>query len=47
MATRDLLERTSEFSNFIISTGCDVPPSVSLQNIEAFYAAIDEFNRLR
>lgn len=46
-ATRDLLERTSEFSNFIISTGCDVPPSVSLQNIEAFYAAIDEFNRLR
>lgn len=46
-ATRDLLERTSEFPNFIISTGCDVPPSVSLQNIEAFYAAIDEFNRLR
>lgn len=39
-----LLERTSTYSNFILSTGCDVPPGVPEENIKAFYEALTEFN---
>lgn len=40
----DLLQRTSEWRNYILSTGCDVPPHVSPKNIEAFYRAVADFN---
>jgi len=43
-STLKLLNDTSEFKNFIISTGCDTPPNIPIQNIEAFYSAIDKFN---
>lgn len=46
-ATRALLERTSEFPNFVISTGCDTPPEIPMANIEAFYRAVDKFNASR
>lgn len=46
-ATLDLLHRTSEYPNFVISTGCDVPPAVPLCNIEAFYTALTEYNQSR
>ncbi len=39
-----LLERTAGWKNFVLSTGCDVPPEIPSENIEAFYAALDEFN---
>ena len=39
-----LLERTASYKNFVLSSGCDVPPGVPLENIEAFYRALDEFN---
>ncbi len=39
-----LLERTSKYPNFILSTGCDVPPGVSEDNIKAFYEAVNEYN---
>lgn len=42
--TADLLERTSGFSNFILSTGCDLPPHVPSANISAFFDALDEYN---
>ena len=42
--TLALLEATSEYPNFILSTGCDVPPHVPFDNIEAFYRALDTFN---
>lgn len=42
--TTTLLETTSEFSNFVISSGCDTPPSIPFGNINAFYQAIDDFN---
>lgn len=44
IATKELLERTASFPNFILSTGCDVPPHVSHANIEAFYEALAEYN---
>ena len=41
--TERLLHVTTDFDNFIISTGCDVPPGVSLENINAFYRAVEIF----
>jgi len=43
-AVLDLLERTKQYPNFIISSGCDVPPHTPFTNIEVFYKAIQEFN---
>ena len=40
----DLLERTANFNNFVLSTGCDLPPHVSAENINAFFDALNEFN---
>lgn len=44
-ATTKLLEETAEFDNFVISTGCDVPPGISKENIDAFYRAVSNFNK--
>ena len=38
-ATRQLLDRCSQFSNFVISSGCDIPPQSPWENIDAFFAA--------
>ena len=42
--TLSLLEATSQWDNFILSTGCDVPPHTPLKNISAFYEALNEYN---
>ena len=44
--TLALLEATASCRNFVLSTGCDVPPQVSQENIAAFFQALDEFNSL-
>lgn len=41
----NLLKTTAEFSNFILSTGCDLPPHIPFENIEAFFDALGEFNQ--
>ena len=38
-AVTDLLEKTAPYPNFILSTGCDVPPGIPEANIQAFYEA--------
>ncbi len=43
-ATIDLLERTKDYKNFIISSGCDIPPHVPATNIDAFFAAVERYN---
>ena len=40
-----LLEQTAEYPNFVLSTGCDVPPCVPEENIRAYYNALSAFNR--
>ena len=40
-----LLENTNSYPNFVLSTGCDVPPHVSPENIRAFYDALATFNQ--
>jgi uroporphyrinogen decarboxylase len=44
-ATRALLEATKRYKNFIISSGCDLPPGTRLANLNAFYRAVAEFNK--
>lgn len=39
-----LLERIADFPNFILSTGCDVSPHTPIENIEAFYRALEQYN---
>ena len=39
-----LLEKTAGFPNFVLSTGCDVPPNVPVENVEAYYKALQKFN---
>ena len=41
--TLALLERCSKYPNFVLSTGCDVPPMTPWENIEAFFAASNEY----
>jgi uroporphyrinogen decarboxylase len=41
----DLLNKTSAFKNFVLSTGCDMPPHVPAENIDAFFDALNEFNQ--
>lgn len=43
--TLELLQQTAEWRNFVLSTGCDVPPLIPMENIEAFYEALSEFNK--
>ena len=43
-ATTKLLEKTRNYDNFVISTGCDVPPAVPFANIDAYCRAVEDFN---
>jgi uroporphyrinogen decarboxylase len=43
--TIELLTRTAEYNNFVISSGCDIPPGTTIENIDAFFEAIAEFNK--
>ncbi len=42
-ATLDVMNKCCKYNNFVISSGCDIPPMSSWENIDAFYAAVDEF----
>jgi uroporphyrinogen decarboxylase len=41
--TIELLERMSGYHNFVPSSGCDIPPGTPVSNLEAFFAALEEF----
>jgi len=43
-AVSDLLKKTATYDNYILSTGCDAPPHIPFENIEAFYQALNEYN---
>jgi uroporphyrinogen decarboxylase len=45
--TLELLHRTAGYDNFIISSGCDTPPGVPRENIQAFFDAVNEFRTTR
>lgn len=42
-ATRSLLEKCAKYPNFVLSSGCDMPPMTPWENIDAFFAATKEY----
>lgn len=42
-ATLDCMEKCCSRPNFVISSGCDIPPLTPWENINAFFAAVEEF----
>ena len=42
-ATLELMEACCRYPNFVVSTGCDVPPMSRWENIDAFFAAAAEY----
>ncbi len=44
-ATTNLLEKTRGAKNFVISSGCDLPPAVPEANLEAFFGAVEAYNK--
>ena len=42
-AVTNLLQSCSKYDNFAISTGCDLPPASSWDNIDAYFEAINAF----
>ena len=45
--TAELLSKTAQYKNFVISSGCDMPPLVPEANIRAFYQAVADFNKVK
>lgn len=43
-ATSELLKEAGTYKNFVLSSGCDIPPHTPDANIRAFYEALDEYN---
>jgi uroporphyrinogen decarboxylase len=43
--TNDLLLKTAGYKNFVLSSGCDIPPGTPLENIDALFNALEVFNR--
>ena len=41
--TLELLERCAKAPNFVLSSGCDMPPMTPWENIDAFFAASKDF----
>lgn len=43
-ATKALMDECSEHKNFVISSGCDMPPLTPWENIDAFFEAVSDHN---
>lgn len=41
--TQDLLARAGKYGNFVLSSGCDIPPGTPWENVDAFFAAARDF----
>ena len=42
--TLELLQKTAGYKNFVISSGCDLPPFVPEANIRAFLETVAQYN---
>lgn len=41
----DLLEKMRPYPNFVLSSGCDTPPHTPSANVDAFFEALQAFNK--
>lgn len=44
-ATLNLLDKMRSYPNFVLSSGCDTPPHTPIENINAFFESINEWNK--
>lgn len=44
-AVKGIMERCGGYPNFVISSGCDIPPMTPWENIDAFFRAVEEYYR--
>lgn len=42
-ATKELLDKCSGHANFVLSSGCDIPPAAAWENIDAFFKAAADY----
>ncbi|MCI8371745.1 MAG: methyltransferase [Lachnospiraceae bacterium] len=42
-STKEIMEKCCKYPNFVISSGCDIPPLSKWENIDAFFEAVEEF----
>lgn len=42
--TTELCNAAGKYPNFIISSGCDIPPNAKLENVDAFFKAVEQYN---
>lgn len=42
-ATQEILRKCGNYSNFVISSGCDIPPMSPWENIDSFFKAVEDF----
>jgi len=43
IATKEMLAKAEGHNNFIPSSGCDIPPLSSLENIDSFFIAVNDY----
>ena len=41
--TLRIMNACCKYPNFVISSGCDIPPASKWENIDAYFAAVSEF----
>ena len=41
--TLEIMEKCCKYPNFVISSGCDIPPMSKWENIDAFFSAVGEY----
>ena len=44
-ATLDLLNKMRPYPNFVLSSGCDTPPHTPIENVNAFFEALNQWNK--
>lgn len=44
--TQELMQKCCGYPNFIIASGCDIPPMTSIENLQAFFDAAEEFYQM-
>lgn len=42
--TFELLEATKDYPNYVLSSGCDIPPGTPMKNVLAFFDALNRYN---
>lgn len=41
--TKAMMEKCGKYPNYAPSSGCDIPPATPMENVEAFYHAVEDF----